>query len=120
MGPEQTTEEKPASCPVCAKKETQQLRNALHECKNSGRIKDKAIEKLNKRVFVLTMIAIGIAAIFGKEALDTVTEWIKSIGEFKNAAGDLTQARNIPAPGALPLLAAAFFVSRKSRRRFDP
>lgn len=115
---EESTEESMTPCPVCSKKETQQLRNALHECKTSGRVKDKAIEKLNKRVFILTMIAIGIAAIFGKEALDAVTEWIKSVGEFRNAAGDLTQARNIPAPGALPLLGAALLVSRKSRRRF--
>jgi|TARA_R100000479_G_scaffold133157_1_gene70671 hypothetical protein len=114
-----TDEQAPASCPVCTKKETQQLRDALHECKTSGRVKDQAIEKLNKRVFILTMIAIGIAAIFGKEALDAVTEWIRSVGEFKNAAGDLTQARSIPSPGAVPLLAAAAIVSRKTRRRTD-
>ena len=117
MDPQETIEEASVSCPVCTKKETRQLRDALHECKTSGRVKDKTIEKLNKRVFILTMIAIGIAAIFGKEALDAVTEWIKSVSEFKNAAGDLTQARAIPAPGALPLLGAALFVSRKSRRR---
>tara|TARA_R100000458_G_C8107726_1_gene131786 strand:+ start:138 stop:488 length:351 start_codon:yes stop_codon:yes gene_type:complete len=110
-------EENPAPCPVCTKKESQQLRNALHECKTSNRVKDKAIEQLNKKVFILTMIAIGIAAIFGKEALDTITEWIKSVGDFKNAAGDLTQARDIPGPGGLPLLAAALIVSRKTRRR---
>ena len=82
-----------------------------------NRVADQAIERLNKKVFVLTMIAIGIAAIFGKEALDAVTEWIKSIGEFKNAAGGLTQARDIPGPGGIPLLAAALIVSRKTRRR---
>lgn len=104
-------------CPVCTKKETQQLRNALNECNTRNRVKDKAIEQLNKRVFILTMIAIGIAAIFGKEALDAVTEWIRSVGDFKNAAGDLTQARDIPGPGGIPLMAAAAIVSRKTRRR---
>ena len=110
-------EEKPTECPVCSKKESQQLRNALHECNTRNRVKDKAIEQLNKKVFILTMIAIGIAAIFGKEALDTITEWIKSIGEFKNAAGDLTQARDIPGPGTLSLMATALLVARKTRRR---
>jgi hypothetical protein len=117
MEPEQTTEEKPAPCPVCSKKESQQLRNALNECNTRNRVKDKAIEQLNKKVFILTMIAIGIAAIFGKEALDAVTEWIKSIGDFKNAAGDLTQARDIPGPGAVSLLAVAMLVARKRRHR---
>ena len=112
-----TDEEKPAPCPVCTKKESQQLRSALQECNTRNRVKDKAIEQLNKKVFILTMIAIGIAAIFGKEALDTITEWIKSVGEFKNAAGDLTQSRDIPGPGAITLLATAALVSRKSRRR---
>ena len=104
-------------CPVCSKKETQRLRNELHECRTRNRVADKAIEQLNKKVFVLTMIAIGIAAIFGKEALDAVTEWIRSVGDFKNAAGDLTQARDIPGPGGIPLVAAAAIVSRKTRRR---
>ena len=116
MEPEQTTEEKPAPCPVCSKKESQQLRNALNECNTRNRVKDKAIEQLNKKVFILTMIAIGIAAIFGKEALDAVTEWIRSIGDFKNAAG-LAQARDIPGPGPVSLLAVAMLVTRKSRRR---
>lgn len=112
-----TEEENPILCQACAKKETQQLRNALHECKTGNRVKDKTIEQLNKKVFILTIIAMCIAAIFGKEALDTLTEWIKSVGEFRNAAGDLTQARDIPGPGAFSLLATALLVSRKTRRR---
>lgn len=110
-------EEPVPPCPVCSKKETQRLRNDLHECRTRNRVADKAIEQLNKKVFVLTMIAIGIAAIFGKEALDAVTEWIKSVSEFRNAADGVTQASNIPGPGGLSLLAAAAIVSRKSRRR---
>ena len=112
-----TTEEPPAPCPVCSKKEEQRLRDELHECRTRNRVADKAIEQLNKRVFVLTMIAIGIAAIFGKEALDAVTEWIRSVGEFKDAAGGVTQASVIPGPGALSLFAAAAIVPRKRRRR---
>ena len=111
-------EEEPlARCPVCEKKETERLRDDLHKCRTSNRVADEAIKKLNKRVFVLSMIAIGIAAIFGKEALDTVTEWIRSVGEFKDAAGSVTQARVIPGPGAFSLMAAAAIVSGKTRRR---
>ena len=104
-------------CPICTKTEVQQLRNALNDCKTRNRAKDKTIEKLNKKVFILTMIAIGIAAIFGKETLDSVTEWLGSIGNFKSAADNLSQAHIIPSPGALPLLAIAFLMTGRRRRR---
>tara|TARA_Y100000004_G_scaffold194805_1_gene260292 strand:- start:1171 stop:1518 length:348 start_codon:yes stop_codon:yes gene_type:complete len=110
-------EENVVRCPVCEKKETQRLRDDLHKCRTSNRVADEAIKRLNKRVFVLSMIAIGIAAIFGKEALDAVTEWIRSIADFKDAAGGMTHASVIPGPGAISLLAVAGIVSGKTRRR---
>tara|TARA_R100001086_G_scaffold169725_2_gene92500 strand:+ start:4092 stop:4439 length:348 start_codon:yes stop_codon:yes gene_type:complete len=112
-------EDSTARCPVCEKKETERLRDDLHKCRTSNRVADATIKQLNKRVFVLSMIAIGIAAIFGKEALDALTEWLQSISEFKDAAGGVTQARAIPGPGALSLMAAAGIMSRRTRRR-DP
>lgn len=103
-------------CPVCTEKEVEQLRRDLNECKKRGQSKDRQIKHLNKRVFVLTMIAIGIAAIFGKEALDSITEWLGSINNFRGAAQDLTGVVT-PSPGALPLMAIAFFACKPSRRR---
>ena len=66
-------------CPICQTKELAQVQHDLNECKKRGRDKDRQIKKLNKQVFILTMVAIGIGAIFGKEALDSITEWLSSI-----------------------------------------
>ena len=103
-------------CPICQTKELAQVQHDLNECKKRGRDKDRQIKKLNKQVFILTMVAIGIGAIFGKEALDSITEWLSSIKSFKSSVQDLS-GFIIPAPGSLGLLAVAFFVCRPTRKR---
>ena len=105
-------------CPVCTQSEVTQLRRDLAECKKRGQSKDRQIKQLNKRVFILTMIAIGIGAIFGKEALDAITEWMGSVTDFRDGADNLLQGRIVPSPGALPLLAISCFAFRRRRRRF--
>ena len=108
--------EKNPECHICTKNDNEQLRRDLVECRKRGQTKDRQIKELNKKVFILTMIAIGVAAIFGKEALDSITEWIGSINNFRGAAQDMTGSI-VPAPGALPLMAIALFATKRPRRR---
>ena len=103
-------------CPICQTKELAQVRHDLNECKKRGQAKDRQIKKLNKQVFILTMVAIGIGAIFGKETLDSITEWLSSVKSFKSSVQDLS-GFIVPAPGSLGLLAIAFIVCRPSRKR---
>ena len=108
--------EKNPECHICTKNDNEQLRRDLVECRKRGQTKDREIKQLNKRVFILKMIAIAVAAIFGKEALDSITEWLGSINGFRGAAQDMTGSI-VPAPGTLPIMAMAFLVTRRSRRR---
>ena len=103
-------------CPICQTKELAQVQHELNECKKRGQTKDRQIKKLNKQVFILTMVAIGIGAIFGKETLDSITEWLGSIKSFKSSVQDLN-GFIVPAPGSLGLLAIAFLVCRPTRKR---
>tara|TARA_R100000988_G_C3870459_1_gene103523 strand:- start:32 stop:370 length:339 start_codon:yes stop_codon:yes gene_type:complete len=103
-------------CPNCRSQEVQQLKNDLHKCKEGQKAKDRKIKALDKKVFILTIIAVGIGAIFGKEALDAITEWLGSIGEFNSAASNLSAGVH-PSPGTLPIFAMAFFMTKKTRRR---
>ena len=103
-------------CPICQTKELAQVQHDLNECKKRGQAKDRQIKKLNKQVFILTMIAIGIGAIFGKETLDSITEWLGSVNSFKSSVQDLS-GFIVPAPGSLGLLAIAFLVCRPTRKR---
>ena len=106
----------PNECPICQTKELAQTKHELSECKKRGQSKDRAIKQLNKRVFILTAVAVGIGAIFGKEALDSITEWLGSIKSFKSSVQDLS-GFIVPAPGGLGLLAIAFIVCRPTSRR---
>ena len=103
-------------CSDCQSRETQQLKSDLHECKQRGKTKDVKIRKLDKRVFVLTVITVGIGAIFGKEALDAIAEWLGTIGEIKGGVNNLTGVI-LPAPGALPLLAMPLLLGKSRRRK---
>jgi|TARA_Y100001938_G_C7850853_1_gene310726 uncharacterized hydantoinase/oxoprolinase family protein len=100
------------SCPVCQDKELQQLRRDLAECKKRNQNKDKKIKILDKRVFILTLIAIGIGAIVGKEALDKFVEWIDTINGVRGGMDELI----FPSPGALALFGIALFSSSRKRR----
>ena len=106
----------PNECPICQTKELTQPKHELNECKKRGQTKDRQIKKLNKQVFILTAIAVGIGAIFGKEALDSITEWLGSINSFKSSVKDLS-GFIVPAPGTLGLMAIALVVCRPKRRR---
>jgi hypothetical protein len=102
-------------CPVCQRNETDRLRSDLSECKKQGQSKDKKIKDLNKKNFVLTMIAIAIAAVFGKEALDAITEWIGSINGFRANVDGF--AFIVPAPSTAALFALALIRPARRRKR---
>tara|TARA_R100000329_G_C7580959_1_gene205827 strand:+ start:484 stop:771 length:288 start_codon:yes stop_codon:yes gene_type:complete len=93
----------------------QNLRRDLAECKKRGQKKDKRIKELDKKVFVLTIVAIIIGAILGKEMLQSLVEWIDSINAFRGGIGGLTL--NLPSPGTLPIMALAMLPVRGRRRR---
>ena len=101
----------------CQSKELQQLKNDLHKCRENGKAKDRQIKKLDKKVFILMAICVGIGAILGKEALDTIAEWLGTIGEIKGGVDNLTQGAIVPAPGALGLFAMPLLFGRSRRRR---
>ena len=104
-------------CPNCQSRETQQLKSDLHECKQRNKAKEAKIKKLDKKVFILTAIAVGIGAIFGKEALDAIVGWMESIGSFNSASNNMMTSSVYPAPGTLAVFALYPLLSRRSRRR---
>ena len=104
-------------CPNCQSKETQQLKSDLHECKQKNKAKDAKIKKLDKKVFILTAIAVGIGAIFGKEALDSIIEWMEKIGDFNSASNNMMTGGVHPSPGTLAVFALYPLVCRRSRKR---
>ena len=77
--------------------------------------KDKKLKILNKRVFICTIIGVAIAAIFGKEALDALTEWIGSVKGFNNKL--LTGEYTFPSPSALGLFIIAGLTSGSRKRK---
>ena len=103
-------------CPVCSTKELQQLKNDLHECKQRNKAKESKIKKLDKKVFILTVIAVGIGAIFGKEVLDSIAEWLGTIGEIKGGVSNLTGSI-VPAPGVLGVFAMPLLFGKSRRRK---
>tara|TARA_Y100000004_G_C8597065_1_gene278967 strand:+ start:78 stop:464 length:387 start_codon:yes stop_codon:yes gene_type:complete len=109
-----TTEEQVCNC---QEKELQQLKNELHKCKTGSEAKNRRIKELDKKVFILMAICVGIGAILGKETLDAIAEWIGTLNEIKGGVKDLTQASIIPAPGVLPVLAMPLLFGRSRRRR---
>lgn len=104
-------------CSVCRGKEVEQLKRELTECRRRGQNKDKKIKELDKKNFILMLIAIGIGAILGKEVLDSIAEWLDSIGSFRGSVEGVVL--DLPSPGALPLLAFAMIpgVGLPTRRR---
>ena len=103
-------------CPNCQSKETQQLKNDLHLCRQSSESKNRKIQKLDKKVFILMCVAVGIGAIFGKEALDSIAEWLSTLGEIKGGVSNLTGSI-VPAPGVLGVLAMPLLFGRSRRRK---
>tara|TARA_R100000664_G_scaffold31617_1_gene45403 strand:+ start:108 stop:443 length:336 start_codon:yes stop_codon:yes gene_type:complete len=100
-------------CPVCRGKEIESLRRELSECRKNHKAKDRKIKTLDKRVFVLTLIAIGIGAILGKEVLDKIVEWLDTANGFRRGVDELI----LPSPGTLALFAIAFIPAGRRRRK---
>jgi MYXO-CTERM domain-containing protein len=103
-------------CPYCRNKEIDQLKSDLFNCKKSTQAKDKKIRELDKRVFTLTIIAVAIGVIFGKETLDNLVEWLDSIHAFKSGASSVTEVVT-PAPGTLAMFGLALLPIRRRKRR---
>ena len=92
----------------CQEKEIQQLKNDLHKCRTGSDAKNREIKKLDKKVFILMAICVGIGAILGKETLDTILDWLNTLGEIKTGVDNITQAQIAPSPGVL----SVFVISR--------
>jgi hypothetical protein len=103
-------------CTLCTAKELQQLKNDLHKCRQNGQVKDIKIQKLDKKVFILMAIVVGIGAIFGKESLDSIVEWLNTIGEIKGGVNNLTSSI-VPGPGVLGVFAMPLLFGRSRRRK---
>ena len=73
--------------------------------------------EIQDAVFVLTLIAVGIGAIFGKEVLDSIIEWMDTIGDFNSASDNLLGGVVLPAPGTLAVFAALPFLTGSRRRK---
>ena len=106
----------PDECPICRDREIKKLREDLHKCQKSNRAKEQTLKKLNKKVFVGTLVGVAILAIFGKEALDSISEALESVQGFGSQFGKRDPVV-LPAPGTLGLLAIAAIVSRPRRKR---
>ena len=91
------------------------MRRDLAECRKKNQGKEKRIKELDKKVFILTLIAIGIGVILGKEMLDSLVEWIESIKAFRGGINGLVL--DLPSPGTLPIMALALFPVRSRKRR---
>jgi uncharacterized protein with ACT and thioredoxin-like domain len=104
----------PIVCSQCQEKELNQTRHELQKCKSANAIKDKEIKKKEKTVFILMCIVVGIGAIFGKEAVDSISEWLESFNAVKSQVKDMVSV--VPGPGAL-MVAAMGFVCIRPRRR---
>ena len=100
-------------CPVCRDKEVDHLRRELSECQKRHKSKDRKIKTLDKRVFILTLIAIGIGAVLGKETLDKIIEWLETANGVRRGVDDLI----FPSPGTLALFAIAFIPAGRRRRK---
>mgnify|MGYP003148722319 CR=1 FL=1 len=107
--------EQPHVCEYCKKKESEHLQFELDKCQKAHKAKDQKIAKLDKKVFILMCIVVGIGAVCGKEVLDSIVAWLETINSVKSQVDNLTAA-DVPGPGALLLLACAPLAMRPRRR----
>ena len=106
------------TCEQCRKKDSDHLQYELDQCQKLQKAKTQQIKKLDKKVFVLMCIVVGIGAVFGKEALDSVLAWLETLGAVKGQIDDMTSAAAIiPGPGALLILLSATPFSVRPRRK---
>tara|TARA_R100001509_G_C4818889_1_gene199088 strand:- start:481 stop:819 length:339 start_codon:yes stop_codon:yes gene_type:complete len=105
----------PTVCEQCQEKELQQTKHELHKCQSANSAKDKELKKKDKKVFILMCIVVGIGAIFGKEALDSISEWLETIGSVKSGVENLT-ASIVPGPATLGMFALGGVTVRPRKR----
>ena len=103
------------SCEYCNKKEADHLQYELTQCQKANKAKDQKIQKLDKKVFILLCIVIGIGAVFGKETVDSLVAWLETMNSVKSQVDGLTAA-DIPGPGVLCVLACTPFMVRPRRK----
>tara|TARA_R100000234_G_C4878208_1_gene126165 strand:+ start:194 stop:511 length:318 start_codon:yes stop_codon:yes gene_type:complete len=103
-------------CEYCKEQEVKKLREDLLKCQKNSKSKDMKLKVLNKRIFICTIIGVAIAAIFGKEALDAITEWLGSVNGFRHQILSDNGAV-YPSPGTLGVFAVAALIGRPRRRR---
>ncbi len=101
----------------CQEKELQQLKNELHKCRTGSEAKAREIKKLDKKVFILMAICVAIGAVLGKETLDTIIEWLNTLGEIKGGVDNLTKVSVAPSPGVLPMLAMPILFGHSRKRK---
>ena len=105
----------PIVCEQCQEKELQQTKHELHKCQSANAAKDKEIKKKDKDRFILTCIVVGIGVLLGKEALDSISEWLETIGNVKSGVENLT-ASIIPGPATLGMFALGGVTVRPRKR----
>jgi len=103
-----------ATCEQCQEKELNQTRHELNKCKSANATKDKEIKKKEKTVFILMCIVVGIGAIFGKEAIDSISEWLESINVVKDQVDGMVGV--VPGPATLGIAGMGFVCLRPRRR----
>ena len=109
--PDQNT---PTVCEQCQEKELNQTRHELQKCKSANATKDKEIKKKEKTVFILMCIVVGIGAIFGKEAVDSITEWLESFNAVKGQGEGMVSV--VPGPATLGIAGMGFMCVRPRRK----
>ena len=108
------TEKNPPTVCECQEKELNQTRHELNKCKSANATKDKEIKKKEKTVFILMCIVVGIGAIFGKEAVDSISEWLESFNAVKGQVEGMTSV--VPGPATLGIAGMGFVCVRPRRR----
>tara|TARA_R100001082_G_scaffold110915_2_gene92384 strand:+ start:5302 stop:5637 length:336 start_codon:yes stop_codon:yes gene_type:complete len=103
-------------CEQCRQKDSDHLQHELNQCQRLQKTKDQQIQKLDKKVFVLMCIVVGIGAVLGKESLDSLLEWMETLNSFKGQVDEMTSA-NIPGPAVLAVFATAIPFSVRPRKK---
>ena len=109
-----TEKNTPTVCNQCQEKELSQTIHELNKCKSASATKDKEIKKKEKTVFILMCIVVGIGAIFGKEAIDSISEWLESINVVKDQVDGMVGV--VPGPATLGIAGMGFVCLRPRRR----
>ena len=102
-------------CERCKKQEADHLEYELNQCRKLNKSKDQQIKKLDKKIFIMMCIVVGIGAVLGKESLDSLLAWLETLNAVKTQVDGLTDA-NIPGPATLFLCAASPIAIRPRKR----